>query len=56
MAQIGNDEKAVPLRRSMYKTSDGGKGSKPRIDTNSKHYRDNWDVIFGKKNDSKKEK
>jgi|TARA_R110000796_G_scaffold16635_2_gene51854 hypothetical protein len=56
MAQIGNDEKAVPLRRSMYKTSDGGKGSKPRIDTNSKHYRDNWDVIFGKKDDSKKEK
>ena len=50
MSQIGSNENAVPLRRSIYKTSDGGKGSKPRIDTNSKHYRDNWDKIFGRKN------
>lgn len=27
----------------------GGKGSTPRVDTNSKQYRDNFDRIFGKK-------
>jgi len=55
MSQIGSNENAVPLRRSIYKTSDGGKGSKPRIDIHSKQYRDNWDIIFGKNNANKKE-
>jgi hypothetical protein len=27
----------------------GGKGSTPRVNTNSKQYRDNFDRIFGKK-------
>ena len=52
MPQIGSDDNknSVPLRRSIYKTSDGGKGSKPRVDIHSKQYRDNWDSIFGKSN------
>jgi hypothetical protein len=33
----------------------GGKGSAPRINTQSKQYRDNWDKIFGKKDDGNKE-
>ena len=51
MPQIGSDDNknSVPLRRSIYKTSDGGKGSKPRVDIHSKQYRDNWDAIFGNK-------
>jgi hypothetical protein len=50
MPQIGSDDNknSVPLRRSIYKTSDGGKGSKPRVDIHSKQYRDNWDAIFNK--------
>jgi hypothetical protein len=55
MSQIGSNENAVPLRRSIYKTSSGGKGSKPRINIHSKQYRDNWDKIFGRENASKKE-
>ena len=59
MAQIGNDDdkNAVPLRRSIYKNSDGGKGARPRINIYSKQYQDNWDKIFNKKgvNNAKKE-
>jgi len=59
MPQIGSDDNknSVPLRRSIYKTSDGGKGSKPRVDIHSKQYRDNWDLIFNKggKDANKKE-
>ncbi len=57
MAQIGSDDSknSVPLRRSIYKTSDGGKGSKPRVNIHSKQYADNWDKIFGRKNADKKE-
>jgi len=56
MPQIGLDDNknSVPLRRSIYKTSDGGKGSKPRVDIHSKQYRDNWDTIFGGKKNAKK--
>jgi len=32
----------------LYKPSDGGKGSAPRVNIHSKQYRDNWDAIFGK--------
>ena len=45
----------------LYKPSDGGKGSAPRVNIHSKMYRDNWDLIFGKSNgltggtDAKKE-
>ena len=58
MPQIGTDDNknAVPLRRSSYKTSDGGKGSKPRINIHSKQYQDNWEKIFGDKNKKKNEK
>ena len=35
----------------LYKPSDGGKGSAPRVNVHSKQYRDNWDAIFGKKGD-----
>jgi len=28
-------------------TGEGGKGSTPRTNTNSKQYQDNWDTIFG---------
>ena len=57
MAQIGSDDSknSVPLRRSIYKTSDGGKGSKPRVNIHSQQYSDNWDAIFGKKDDGKEE-
>ena len=57
MAQIGSDDgkNSAPLRRSIYKTSDGGKGSKPRVNIHSKQYADNWDKIFGRKNADKKE-
>jgi hypothetical protein len=30
-----------------YKQTHGGKGSAPRINTNSQQWRDNWDRIFG---------
>ncbi len=38
----------------LYKPSDGGKGSAPRVNIHSKQYRDNWDIIFGG-NNAKKE-
>ena len=58
MPQIVTDDNkiAFPLRRSIYKTSDGGKGSKPRINIHSKQYQDNWEKIFGDKNKKKNEK
>jgi len=58
MPQLGSDDSknAVPLRRSIYKTSDGGKGSKPRVNIHSKQYSDNWDAIFGKKGEEKNAK
>lgn len=34
----------------LYKPSDGGKGSAPRVNVHSQQYRDNWDAIFGKSN------
>ena len=39
----------IEKRGSYYKQTHGGKGSAPRTDTNSQQYRDNWDRIFGKK-------
>ena len=57
MAQIGRDEKPVTFRKSIYGKSDSGKGARPRPFVISKQqYEDNWDLIFGKKNDNKKEK
>jgi len=58
MAQIGNDDdkNAVPLRRSIYKNNDGGKGARPRINIYSKQYQDNWDRIFKKKGEKKNAK
>ena len=42
-----------------YKNSSGnwhgGKGSAPRVNTNSQQYQDNWDKIFGKKDQDKDE-
>ena len=37
----------------LYKPSDGGKGSAPRVNVHSKQYRDNWDLIFGGNNANK---
>ena len=34
--------------------SDGGKGSAPRPIPDPQKFRDNWDVIFGKKQEDKK--
>ena len=54
MPQIGNDDNknAVPLRRSIYKNSEGGKGARPRVNVFSKQYQDNWDKIFKKKGEN----
>jgi hypothetical protein len=56
--QIGNDSEggAPVFRKSIYGKSDGGKGSRPRINTHSKQYADNWDAIFGEKKNAKKTK
>ena len=35
---------------------EGGKGSKPRPIENRKKFEDNWDRIFSKKKEEKKEK
>lgn len=53
--QIGSDDtkNAVPLRRSIYKASDGGKGARPRPGVYSQQYKDNWEKIFGKKSGEK---
>jgi hypothetical protein len=34
----------------------GGKGSAPRVNIHSKQYQDNWEKIFGKKDDKDKDK
>ena len=39
----------------LYKPSDGGKGSAPRVNVHSQQYRDNWDAIFGGKKNANKE-
>ena len=51
--QIGSDEKPMTF---ISMVSDGGKGARPRINTHSKQYGDNWDLIFGKKDDKNKNK
>ena len=53
MAQLGSNEKPVLMsskknKGRLYKPSDGGKGSAPRVNIHSKQYADNWDAIFGK--------
>jgi hypothetical protein len=55
MPQLGSNEKPVLMsskknKGRLYKPSDGGKGSAPRVNVHSKQYRDNWDAIFGKSN------
>ena len=59
--QIGSDSPngAVTFRERVYKPSNGGKGSAPRINIHSKQYADNWDAIFKKSKgdkDANKEK
>jgi hypothetical protein len=59
MPQLGSNEKPVLMsskknKGRLYKPSDGGKGSAPRVNIHSKQYRDNWDLIFGG-NNAKKE-
>jgi len=54
--QIGSDATPMTFRKSIYGKSDGGKGARPRINTHSKQYSDNWDRIFGKKNGDKEKK
>jgi len=55
--QIGNDEKPMVFRKSIYGKSDGGKGSRPRTNVFSKQYQDNYDRIFrkGEKDAEKKD-
>ena len=53
VAQLGSNEKPVlssskKNKGRLYKPSDGGKGSAPRVNIHSKQYRDNWDLIFNK--------
>ena len=53
MPQLGSNEKPVLMsskknKGRLYKPSDGGKGSAPRVNIHSKQYRDNWDLIFNK--------
>jgi hypothetical protein len=53
MPQLGSNEKPVLMsskknKGRLYKPSDGGKGSAPRVNIHSKQYADNWDAIFGK--------
>jgi hypothetical protein len=61
MAQLGSNEKPVLMsskknKGRLYKPSDGGKGSAPRVNVHSQTYRDNWDLIFNKGgNDGDKE-
>ena len=48
MPQLGSNEKPVLMsskknKGRLYKPSDGGKGSAPRVNIHSKTYRDNWD-------------
>lgn len=60
MPQIGNDEaNQVVFRKSIYGKSDtwGGKGARPRPSTISgQEYRDNWELIFGKKGEKNAKK
>ena len=42
---VGKEYLAIKMKSSNWH---GGKGSTPRINTNSKQYQDNWDKIFGK--------
>jgi|TARA_R110002012_G_scaffold40605_1_gene111827 hypothetical protein len=50
--QIGNDSgDQVTFRKSIYGKSDGGKGARPRPGVYSQQYKDNWEVIFGKKSE-----
>ena len=58
MAQLGSNEKPVLMsskknKGRLYKPSDGGKGSAPRVNVHSQQYRDNWDTIFGNKDGNK---
>jgi hypothetical protein len=51
--QIGNDEGSqVTFRKSIYGKSDGGKGARPRPGVYTQQYKDNWDLIFGKKGEN----
>ena len=54
--QIGSDEKPMTFKSPIYKKTHGAKGANPRPGVYTKQYRDNWDVIFGKKNGDNKEK
>jgi len=55
--QVGSDEKPMTFRSPIYKNTHGCKGANPRPGVYTKQYRDNWDVIFGKKDgNEKKEK
>ena len=39
---------AYLVKRMKKSNWHGGKGSTPRINTHSKQYQDNWDLIFNK--------
>ena len=54
--QIGSEEKPMTFKSPIYKNTHGGKGANPRPGVYTKQYRDNWDVIFGKKDGNKEKK
>tara|TARA_R110002110_G_scaffold64612_18_gene178508 strand:- start:3450 stop:3647 length:198 start_codon:yes stop_codon:yes gene_type:complete len=60
MPQIGDDKgNQVTFRKSIYgkKSEHGGKGARPRPGAYSQQYKDNWDIIFGdKENDNSNRK
>lgn len=47
---VGKEYLATKTKMKKHKlTGEGGKGSTPRINTHSKQYQDNWDIIFANK-------
>ena len=60
--QLGSNDKPVHMsskknKGRVYAPSwHCGKGAAPRINTQSQQYRDNWDLIFGKKDKEVKTK
>ena len=52
---IGSEEKPVTFKSPIYKISHGSKGANPRPGFYTQDYRDNWERIFGNKNNKKKE-
>ena len=53
---IGSEEKPITFKSPIYKNAHGSKGANPRPGFYTQDYRDNWDRIFGNKNNKKESK